>query len=214
MEGAILMATFTLNKINTDVFPLLNKALKRAIFNSTNVIGRKANKTVSQDMKKEYNIPPRVTKIGKNIILSTASPKDPNFKIRVKSAPRGVFKFPHRQTAAGLEVEIRRGKRQLIKGAFIAPLRKGQTGALRLGTFKRRDEKGNIFAYVRSKSKGRITRYTRKGTPYSAERRKVIFGFDIRDVYGSKFGIGKVRKVVENDYQKTLDEKFIKQVLK
>jgi len=208
------MATFSLNKIDTDVFPLLNKSLKRAIFNTTNVLGRKSNKTVSQDMKKEYNIPARVTKIGENIILETARPARPNFKIRVKSAPRGVFKFPHRQTAAGLEVEIRRGKRKLIKGAFIAPLKKGQTGALRLGTFKRRDEKGNVFAFVRSRSRGRIERYTRKGTPYSAERRKIIFGFDIRDVYGSKFGVNRVRKVIEKDYQKTLDEKFIKQVLK
>jgi hypothetical protein len=214
MEGTVLMAKFVLNKIDTDVFPLLNKSLKRAVFNSTNVIGRKANKTVTKDMKLEYNIPTSVTKIGKDIILETARPNKPEFKIRVKSAPRGLFKFPHRQTAAGLEVEVRRNKRKLIRGAFIAPLRKGQTGALRLGTFKRRDEKNNVFAFVRSKSRGRITRYTKKGTPYSAERRRVMFGFNIRDVYGSKFGIKRIEKVIKKDYQNVLDDKFITQVLK
>lgn len=208
------MGMFKVGIVNADVFKNLPKQMRRAVINTTNVIGRLSNRTVSQDMKKAYNIPARTTKINHNIFLTTAKADKLQFRIRIKSRPRGVFKFPHRQTSAGLEVEIKRGKRQLIRGAFVAPLRKNNIVGINKGTFKRRTEANNVFAFVRSRSRGRVTRVNQFGTSYSAEKRKVIFGFDVRDVYASKFGKDKIQKVIKEKYQEVLDEKFLTQVTK
>lgn len=204
---------FNVNIVNRDTFDFLPQNMKNAVRNSINVIGRSANKKISVDMKQVYNIPSRVTKIGNNIRLRPARRNEFVFKISIRSSPRGTFKFPHRQTARGVEVEIKRGKRQLIKGAFVAPLRKDQSVG-RKGTFRRRAEKNNTFVFVRSKSRGHITRFTKKGTPYSAERRRTLVSFDIQNVYNSKFGFGRINKIIKDNFQKTLDQKFLDQVIK
>ena len=51
--------------------------------------------------------------------------------VDVSGEPVPLGAYPHRQTKRGTSVEVNRGKRTLLKGAFVATLRSGHEGVFR-----------------------------------------------------------------------------------
>ena len=51
-----------------------------------------------------------------------------DWRIDVRHRPVRVSDYPHRQTRRGVSVAINRGKRTVIKGAFVATMRSGHRG--------------------------------------------------------------------------------------
>ncbi len=112
----------------------LKGALKRAL--------RKAGATALRDMRSEASKRIRARKrikssyISKAMTLRRASGSDINgmrWALDVSGTPVPLTAYPFRQTKKGVSVEVNRGKRTLLKGAFVATMRSGHKGI-----FKRR----------------------------------------------------------------------------
>lgn len=98
---------------------------------------RKAGSTALRDMKAEANKRVRARKRIKSRLIGKAfrirSPRTSSiaamqWAIDVRGAKGRVSDYPYRQTRKGVSVEINKGKRTLIKGAFMATLKSGHKG--------------------------------------------------------------------------------------
>jgi hypothetical protein len=107
-------------------------ALKRAL--------RKAGATALRDMRSEASKRIRTRKrissryVSRALSLRRPSGGDINsmkWSVLVSGEPVPLVAYPARQTAKGVSVEVNRGKRTLIKGAFIATMKSGHKGVFR-----------------------------------------------------------------------------------
>jgi len=112
----------------------LKGALKRAL--------RKAGATALRDMRSEASKRIRARKRIKvsyiRRALTLARPSggdisDMSWALNVSGEPVPLTAYPFRQTKKGVSVEVNRGKRTLVKGAFVATMASGHKGV-----FKRR----------------------------------------------------------------------------
>lgn len=112
----------------------LKGALKRAL--------RKAGSTALRDMRSEASKRIRARKRIKPRYISRAltlrRPRGGDvggmeWAVDVSGEAVPLVAYPHRQTKKGVSVEVNRGKRTLVKGAFITTMRSGHEGV-----FKRR----------------------------------------------------------------------------
>lgn len=112
----------------------LKGALRRAL--------RKAGATALRDMRSEASKRIRARKRIKVRYITRAltlrRPKGSDIAglewgIDVAGDPVPLVAYPHRQTKKGVSVEVNRGKRTLIAGAFVATMKSGH-----LGVFRRR----------------------------------------------------------------------------
>lgn len=110
--------------------------LKRAVIRAL----RKAGATALRDMRSEATKRIRQRKrIAPKYIsraLSLARPRGSDiasmsWAVNVSGEPVPLVAYPHRQTAKGVSVEVNRGKRTLIKGAFVATMKSGHEGVFR-----------------------------------------------------------------------------------
>jgi len=106
---------------------------------------RKAGATALRDMRSEARKRIRERKrIKAGVIAKAFRMRRPSgrevdggdWALDVKGGRRiALTAFPHRQTAKGVSVEVNRGKRTLIKGAFLATMKSGHRGVyVREGT--------------------------------------------------------------------------------
>lgn len=116
----------------------LKAALKRAL--------RKAGATALRDMRSEASKRIRTRKaikpkyIARAISLRRASGGDiasMEWAVDVSGDPVPLVAYPHRQTRQGVSVEVNRGKRTLLKGAFVATM----PNSGHVGVFRRRGPK-------------------------------------------------------------------------
>lgn len=107
----------------------LKGALKRAL--------RKAGATALRDMRSEATKRIRARKrikvsyIRRALSLGRPSGGDISsfaWSLNVSGERVPLIAYPHRQTKKGVSVEVNRGKRTLIKGAFIATMKSGHEG--------------------------------------------------------------------------------------
>jgi hypothetical protein len=113
----------------------LGKAITRAL--------SKAGATALRDMRSEASKRIRQRKRLKAGVIAKAfrlrRPKRQamdgmTWALDVSGKAVPLSAYPHRQTKRGVSVEVNRGKRTLIKGAFLATLRSGREGVfMRLG---------------------------------------------------------------------------------
>ena len=113
----------------------LKSALKRAL--------RKAGITALRDMRSEATKRIRARKRLKSKYITRAlSLRRPTgagdvdgmvWALDVSDEPVPLIAYPNRQTKKGVSVEVNRGKRTLVKGAFVATMKSGHKGV-----FKRR----------------------------------------------------------------------------
>lgn len=110
----------------------LKGALKRAL--------RKAGATALRDMRSEASKRIRARKRIKSRYITRAltlrRPKGGDvsgmeWALDVSGEPVPLVAYPHRQTRKGVSVEVNRGKRTLLKGAFVATMRSGHEGVFR-----------------------------------------------------------------------------------
>jgi len=93
---------------------------------------RKAGATALRDMRSEASKRIRQRKRIKVSYISRAitlrRPKGSSIEsmawaVNVSGDPVPLVAYPHRQTRKGVSVEVNRGKRTLLKGAFVATMR-------------------------------------------------------------------------------------------
>jgi hypothetical protein len=110
----------------------LKGALKRAL--------RKAGATALRDMKSEASKRIRARKrikvryITRALSLARPSGSDISsmrWALNVSGDPVPLVAYPHRQTKKGVSVEVNRGKRTLVKGAFVASMQSGHEGVFK-----------------------------------------------------------------------------------
>lgn len=110
--------------------------LKRATLRAL----RKAGATALRDMRSEATKRIRKRKRIKTKFireaLTLARPKGSDiasmaWALNVSGEPVPLVAYPHRQTGKGVSVEVNRGKRTLIKGAFVATMKSGHEGVFR-----------------------------------------------------------------------------------
>lgn len=103
-------------------------------------VAKKAGSTALRDMRAEATKRVRSRKRiqGKYIrrALSIHRPKGSDLEslswtLAVSGEPVPLVAYPHRQTKKGVSVTVNRGKRTLVKGAFLATLKSGHEGVFR-----------------------------------------------------------------------------------
>jgi hypothetical protein len=110
--------------------------LKRAVVRAL----RKAGATALRDMRSEASKRIRARKRIKPSYIARAltlrRPKGSDIAsmawvVDVSGEPVPLVAYPHRQTKKGVSVEVNRGKRTLLKGAFVATMKSGHEGVFR-----------------------------------------------------------------------------------
>lgn len=110
--------------------------MKRAVVRAL----RKAGSTALRDMRSEASRRIRKRKrIRPKYISRALSLRRPRgsditameWAVLVSGEPVPLVAYPHRQTTKGVSVEVNRGKRTLVKGAFVASMRSGKVGVFR-----------------------------------------------------------------------------------
>jgi hypothetical protein len=123
----------------------INRTLGNAMTSITKAIG------------KEYNI--KAKDIKKAMVKVNAKPSTPWGLIKVSGRTLPLIAFKPRQTKKGVSVQILKGKRAVIPGAFITTMSTGHTGVYAKGKYKR---KGGSFQF-RKKRINKAPRTTRSG---------------------------------------------------
>jgi hypothetical protein len=127
-----LSVSFDKSQINALASGPLRSALKRAL--------RKAGATALRDMRSEASRRIRARKRIKSKYITRALTlgrptgrdiADMSWSLNVRGEPVPLVAYPHRQTKAGVSVEVNRGKRTLIAHAFVATMKSGHVGVFR-----------------------------------------------------------------------------------
>lgn len=101
---------------------------------------RKAGATALRDMRSEASKRIRQRKrirpslIRRAMTIKRATGSDlarMAWSVNLSGDPVPLVAYPHRQTARGVSVEVNRGKRSLVPGAFVATTKSGHVGVFR-----------------------------------------------------------------------------------
>ncbi len=181
------------------IFADLPKVTKAATADTINIVTRKVNKNLKTHITTKYNIPKSALKFGDLVRLVRANARTDIGKalIIIKVRGRGLIKYGAKQVDAGVSVAIKKSAK-VIKGAYISPLRKRGTDKF-------------VFIKAKGKKAGKVTRYTTKGTPYTADKREILYGPTVADVYTNVSANKVILKTVDDEFQKTLDVQFARQ---
>lgn len=179
-----------------DEFRDMNTALKKAVVNSLNTVGRKVNKEIATDIKDKYNIKAKSLKLGKTVRLIRADARKeiPFFTISILKKSRGLFLYSPKRTKSGISVKVKK-TRKTVKGSYLITARKNK----------------QKFVARKSKKGGKVERITRTGRRYSAPQSEFLFGPSIASLYRRRKSLKVIDKVINRDYKKTLDEQYNKQ---
>ncbi len=130
------MTTVDVSFDKSGIQALATGPLKRALVRAL----RKAGATALRDMRAEASKRIRARKRIKvsyiSRALTLARPKGSDiasleWALNVSGDPVPLIAYPHRQTTKGVSVEVNRGKRTLVQGAFVATMRSGHEGVFR-----------------------------------------------------------------------------------
>ena len=85
-----------------------------------------------------------------------------------------------------------------IPHAFISPLRKGGT---------------DLFAFQKATGKlaGKVTRTSKKGKAYQADKRAILWGPPISELYTNNKAERVILSTIDKEFQVELDKQFNKQ---
>lgn len=101
---------------------------------------RKAGSTALRDMRSEASKRVRARKrikpsyVRRAMTMQRAKGSDISsmeWSLKVSGEPVPLIAYPHRQTKKGVTVEVNRGKRTLVPGAFLAKMRSGHEGVFK-----------------------------------------------------------------------------------
>ena len=174
-------------------FADMNSALKTAVVNTLNKVGRTMNKEIASDIKANYNIKTRTLRLGKTVSLRRADARKrlPVFIISILKKGRGLALYSPTKTKAGISVRIKKGKKT-VRRSFIIKTRKG----------------GILFVVRKSRKGGFVNRVSRSGKTYKAARSEFLYGPSLATLYGRRKSFTIIEKVIDRDYKNELDKQF------
>jgi hypothetical protein len=117
----------------------LDKALFKALSKAGGDAARAMKRQSAKDVRQRKRF--KLAKVNKSMKLvfprGKRELKDLIWRLDVSGAPIPLAELPYRQTAQGVEVEIKPGKQSLVKSAFVATMKSGHTGIFRRRGAKR-----------------------------------------------------------------------------
>ncbi len=181
------------------LFADMPKMTKRATANALNFTARKANKNLKKHISERYNIPKSAMKFGKLVSIRRANAQRNigTATIFILKQGRGLWKFGAKQVGPGVSVRIKKTTK-IIKGAFISPLRKGASEQF-------------VFIKATGDKAGKVKRRTKKGTSYDADKREIMYGPQVAQLYTNKSAEKVLLKTIEDEFQKELTRQFNEQ---
>ena len=137
--------------VNTNIAAQLAKydalkpdQIRQAVSRSLNTTIKGIRTDVGSKVAKKYNVKAREIK-ERGIALRFATPARLRADAKVTGTRLRVMAFAARKVAAGVSVAIRKGKRKVIKGAFIARMPSGHTGVFRRSGYERGAKHGQMM---------------------------------------------------------------------
>ncbi len=178
------------------IFRDLPQATKTATARTVDIVARKVNKNLKAHVSEKYNIPKSAMRLGDLIRIQRANARANvgNAIIFIKRQGRGLIKYGAKQIGPGISVQIKKAVKT-IKGGFIAPLHRGGSDKF-------------AFAKGRGKHAGKIMRKTKAGTLYEADKREILYGPPVADLYTNNAAEGIIMKTIDDEFQDTLNEQF------
>ncbi len=176
-------------------FADMNDALKTAVVNSLNTVGRTVNKEIAKDIKDKYNIKARTLRLGRLVSLRRADKRKaiPFFTISILKKGRGLALFSAKRGQAGVSIIVKKS-RKTVRGSFFI-----------------RSKQGKMFVARKDKKRFFILRKSKTGRSYVARGSEFLHGPSIASLYRRRAAFRLIDKVINRDYQKKLNENFNKQ---
>jgi hypothetical protein len=181
------------------LFADLPRATKAATANTVNIVARKVNKNLKKHISTTYNVPKGAMKFGDlvSIVRANARTDKGTASIIIRVRGRGLQKYGAKEIGPGLSVTVKKAQKT-IKGGFLAPWRKGDTHKL-------------AMAKAKGKKAGKVTRITKAGTMYQADKREGLYGPPIADLYTNKNAGDILIKTIDTEFQTELNKQFNRQ---
>lgn len=109
---------------------------KRAVVRALGKAGATALRDMRSEASKRIRTRKRIkaSRIARAIRLRRPKGSDiasMQWSLEVSGEPVALSAYPHRQTRKGVSVEVNRGKRTLVPGAFVAAMRSAHEGVFR-----------------------------------------------------------------------------------
>lgn len=184
----------------------LPKITRGVTVGTLNKVVRKANTAGRKFITSHYNIKARSMKIGGLVSIKRADARkaDPlTASIFIRQKARGLFKYGAKQLkSGGVGVKVTKTRKKL-KSAFISSWRRG---GIQQPQF--------VFRKATGKNAGKITRISRTGTRYEADKRESLVGPSVAQLYGSRKTRNVMNKVVRLNFRPIFDADFRKKMAK
>ncbi len=184
----------------TRVFADLPIITKKAVVEALDITARKVNKNIKSHLTTKYNIPNKAIGIGKSKLVrfrrANVKTNRAVSTIFIKKVGRGLMKYGAKVAGKGVSFQIRKGGTKHVKSGFIAPFKKGSADF--------------AFKKARGSKAGKVTRYTKKGKPYQADKRAILYGPSIASLYGGKSAERVLMKTIDEEFEKNVDIQFAK----
>lgn len=113
---------------------LTNQEFNTGVARAINHTLGKAKTSASREIRAVYNISAK--DVNSTFSLKRASRSIPVGQVISQGKPVPLMKFKPSQSTEGVSVLIRKGSKQIVKGAFIATMASGHTGVFARGTYK------------------------------------------------------------------------------
>lgn len=191
------------------------KDAKKAAANTLNKVVRKGNKAIKDHIKKNYNFK-KVGSITRRVSIGKADARESSIvsRIYIKEVGRGLGLYsPIQRKRKGkrkgpVSVKVKSTRKTLRHGAFVS-------------TWSGDNVAGNSFmkgATVFRKGTGRhagtVTRISKSGKAYTADKREMRFGPNVAQLYRSRRARKILNDTVAEFYPKMFDEDFGKRLAK
>jgi len=162
-------------------FPKITQAIMPGVLNRT---GNTAWTAGSRALRRVYNI--KAARLKEARVQIKARKTSFMYEVRVKSRGAGLINFGARQVKRGVSYAILKGKRNTIKGSFIAPMLGITQGeSSRKGVFVR---KGDKITPSKGRYKGRyIKRGEKAGQLITRQKLQRFIGPGPASMWGKRF---------------------------
>ena len=119
--------------------PGISRAMKRAAATSIRTMKSEASKRIRKRKRIKVKAVNKAIKVDYN---KGREIEDMNWGLRIRGDTFRLVDYPHRQIKKGVSASVNKGKRTVVKGAFIATMPKprkkgGGFGKAHVGVFKR-----------------------------------------------------------------------------
>jgi|APSaa5957512622_1039677.scaffolds.fasta_scaffold39542_2 hypothetical protein len=187
---------------------------RKAAAITLNKVVRKGNKAAKTHIKKNFNFK-KVGSITRRVSIKRADARGGDSivaTIFIKKVGRGLGLYSAGQRGSKgkrkgrVSVRVKGTRKTLRQGAFISTW----SGEIVDGNSFMKGS--TVFRKATGSKAGTITRISRSGRPYKADKREMLFGPDVAQLYGSRKVRVLINKTVVENYQPVFDADFKKRL--